>query len=265
MRAIPAYVQESWEDFQSGRYGEKVAACSRLFGLELDPCRPPFIFAGDLENRRSRKILTFGLAPYSRSEHRPKDLQDYYTWRLHYFDSAKTRHKLHGYYARLCWGILGTAPPGRDCVSQWLHENGYVTFDLLPYYVKDWGELDWGDPRVLGEVRRHFRECVGLVQEDDVRFAVFSGKAWRELLVTNPASARLTDLRVIDSFPLSDVTQVPYHRCVVYVGWLRLRTREVPVVVVGALLHQIRGLSHDHTLAVGDRIGTKFPALRDLV
>ena len=239
-----------------------MADCSLLLGLELDPSRPPFVFAGNLQDRSTRKILTFGLAPFSHSEYRPQNLEDYYSWRLDYFNTSKRPHRIHCYYARLCWGILGVEPTGDESDSQWLHHNGYLTFDLLPYYVKRWRSSNWNAPGVLEQVQQHFFECIGLVPEGEVRFAIFSRKAWEDLWISNPPSARICDFRADLSFRLSQVTGKPYHRCTVYVGRLPLKNRHGPAVVMGSLIHQIRGLTYDDTLAVGRFIGNQLPDMQ---
>src|SRR5437879_2920516 len=122
MSEIPKYVEELWNVFLADTYGQTVKRYSRLFNMALDPSRAPFIFAGNLENEGG-KILTFGLAPHAGSEHVPQSLEDYYAWRRDYFKAARMPHQLHGYFARLCWGILGIDPPSNESEAlRWLHE-----------------------------------------------------------------------------------------------------------------------------------------------
>jgi len=63
----------------------------------------PGDIAGNLENEHADKILTFGYAPHaSPSEYRPISLEDWYRWRVEYFNSAEIQHMIHKHFARIC-------------------------------------------------------------------------------------------------------------------------------------------------------------------
>ena len=222
--------------------------------MEVDKTRPPFICAGNLEDRQSKKILTFGLAPHSLSEPIPESLEDYYRWRVDYFNVDRMPHPLHGYFAHICWGILGQNPPEKSAWARWLHNNGYLTFDLVPYYVKGWKSPDWEDYKVFKIVENHFRSCMDILKGHEIRLAIFSGKAWEELLVSNQPSRLLCRFRVEHSFPLSEITGRGYHRCKVYIGEISLEDHSIQAVVIAHLLHAIWGFKYEHALGLGDYI-----------
>lgn len=64
---IPKYVEQSWDGYMSGCFWlREIKYWSELLRMNLDPSRPPFIFAGNLEDKITPKRLTFGLAPHGR-------------------------------------------------------------------------------------------------------------------------------------------------------------------------------------------------------
>lgn len=245
-----------WRDFKSGEYAREAKKFEKLTGMEVDKLRPPFICAGNLEDRHSKKIITFGLAPHSRSEPIPGSPEDYYRGRVDYFNTDSMPHHLHGYFAHMCWGILGISPPGKQERALWLHNNGYLTFDLVPYYVKKWKPPNWKDDEIFRIVRNHFRSCMGLLKGHAIRLALFSGKAWEELLVFSQSSRRVCEFKVELSFPLSKVTGKGHQRCQVHAGELSLEDHPTPIraVIIGHLLPAIWGFSHSDALNLGRHI-----------
>jgi hypothetical protein len=252
--AIPEYFQRRWTDFKVCRYAQEARQFECLTGMGVDKTRPPFICAGNLEDRETPRILSFGLAPHAGSEYIPVSLDDYYRWRVGYFDTDRIPHTLHSRFGGVCCGMLGVAPPQPSEQSRWLHHNGYVTFDLAPYYIRRWKNPNWRrhGGQCFRAIRDHFRECVALLGESEVRLAIFSGKAWEELLIANAPSQRLAPFEALGSFPLLAVTWKAFHKRRVHLGYVDLgEGRRAPAIVIAHLLQSIHGLERDHPVRIG--------------
>jgi hypothetical protein len=248
--AIPKYMTDSWSEFTSGAYQKRVLDCASCFQMDFQPNRLPFIFAGNLHDHSTRKILTFGLAPHaSVAEFQPQSLQEWYSWRVNYFNARAIPHRIHCYFARLCWGILGEDTPTPETHAEWLHRHGYLTFDLLPFYVKDWKIPDWNNTQVVDIALEHFRRCLDLIRDHEVAFAIFSGRAWIDVLLNLSTVAEFNKV-----FRLNMVTGKRYHTHQIYVGELKVHGRRINAAIIGGLLHLIRGFAYDEVLTLGDHI-----------
>jgi hypothetical protein len=260
---IPPYFAKCWHEYESPEYADRLIACSALLGMHLDFSKAPFVCVGNLKDRSSPKLATFGLAPHSAHEVKPRTFREYLRWRQRYFDRADLPHPLHGYFAMLLWGALDVKPPAESDRSRWLHRNGYLSFDMVRYYTDDpWRTPRWRNPGVSSLVREHFLECMQILAGYDVRLAVFSGKAWREILVDGAAPIEPFTFERCGEFALSDCTLKEFHgRLPVAIGRLRSGERAMPAFVVGGLIHMIRGLERDAVLRVGMRCRAEFVRL----
>jgi len=254
---IPAPFERAWCAFDDRQYLVEAGAFQSPTAMEVDVSRPPFLCAGNLQDHETTKIVSFGLAPHSRQEYIPNLLRDYYGWRLRYFDTNKVPHRLHSYIARLCRGVTDDLSRA-ETDARWLWRNGYLTMDLVRYYIRDWIPIDWKDETVFTVVKNHFSDCLDLLKDHETRLAVFTGKSWEELLVTNDPSTRLTPFTTKGTFRLSDVTGKPGHRANVYVGEVTFYNRPVPALIIGHLIHQIWGLSYVNTVDLGRHIRRVF-------
>ncbi|MCZ6676576.1 MAG: hypothetical protein O7E52_04925 [Candidatus Poribacteria bacterium] len=97
---------------------------------------------------------TNAVAPHSRSEHLPESLQAYDGWRLNHFNVEQMPHRLHSDFARLCLESMGT-PAVRGSLAKWLHNNGYLTFDRVPYDIRHWKPIDSGNDKIFNAVKHH--------------------------------------------------------------------------------------------------------------
>lgn len=251
---IPPYYRERWQEFLDGTYADEAGRFQRMTGIQVDAARPPFLSAGDLE-ATCDAVLSFALAPHSGREYIPGCLKDYYEWRRSYFDTDRMPHRLHAYFARLYLALIGrgteAAPDAR-----FLHRCGYVTFDMVPYYVPPgaWKVTAWKEG-VLAVVREHFRRCLGLLGDRPVRFAVFTGKAWRELLLAPPEGpAPLGGFTEEHDFPLGAATGRTTQRTEIHVGRMRAGGRCFGAAIVPHLIHCIRGLSYEDAAKLGRRV-----------
>src|SRR5439155_1216106 len=176
---------------------------------------------------------------HSSNEQAPSSLESNFQWRLHYFDQKKIPHRLHAYFGKILQGVLDVEIAVGQSESFWLHHLGYLTFDLIPFYVKEWNPPDFSDPEVMVLVQRHFAECLNLVSGEEIQLALFSGKAWEDLLVGG--SREFARFRVDSTLQLCEITGKAYHRARISVGRLEFGGRSFSAVVIGALVHQIRG------------------------
>lgn len=224
--------------------------------MALECSKPPFVFAGNLDASPAGRILTFALAPHASNEQAHPNMEAEFQWRLRYFDQEKMPHRLHSFYAKILQGVLNCNLPFGQSESRWLDALGYLTFDLVPFYAKKWVSPTWRKQEVTAVVQRHFCECLKLVADKRVSLALFSGKAWEDLLLGSRGHPQFGDFRNHTSFQLCEVTGNRHHVSRVSVGELHFSGESIPSVVIGALIHRVYGFSYADAVAVGERIRT---------
>lgn len=251
--SIPEYFRRRWRDYVECRYYAEARRFEDLTAMEVDCRRPPFLCAGNLESGdETRWILTFGLAPHSRSERVPASPSEYYQWRIGYFDTTKMPHQIHSHFANLCRGVCGVDCQPERPDPRWLHRN-VLTFDLVPYYVRHWKWKAKSHGReLLGLIGGHFASCLGLLGHREIRFAVFCGKAWGDLLVSDTRLCSFTSER---SFPLDTVTGKASHRpATIHVGGVSAEGRSFRAMVVPRSIHGQAAISYPDLWQLGRHV-----------
>jgi len=251
---IPDYFRSRWEEYKDSRFLDEANIFEELTEMIVNDSRPPFICSGNLENKDLPWILTFGLAPHSKNEHIPKNLSEFYEMRLHKFDSDKMPHQIHAHFARLCCGIV-TKDKEFIPDSKWLYQKGYVTFDFVPYSIKDWKWKGFrSNNQLLNLIKKHFQGCLSLIENQNIRFAIFCGKPWQQLLI-DPKVPDLCSFLVDESFFLGDITKMPRHKNTrIDVGWIHAGSNPFPAVIIPRSIHGMAAISYEDLWKVGDYI-----------
>lgn len=271
---LPPYFEDRFREFHSEGFPKALEDLSAVTRIPFDDTKPPFVFAGDLQS--DEFFLSFGLNPRSPSElDLPHEEREHFAWRSGYFDCPKLPHPMHGWFGHVFWGAFDVTPPPESARSQWLHEHGYVAFDLFPFYsgAAAWRKsTNWDDPGLLEFVEGHLNGCLGLVSGKRVKLAVFSGKPWEELLVEEgkrraPPAARATSERlwrhfeVQETLSLDDVTgkgSGQQAKVNIYLGrFLRNGQPSFPAVLIAWLIHRMPG-SHQACAALGRRARSRL-------
>lgn len=201
--------------------------------------------------------MAWGLSPHSRNEKiTPRDERDCYEQRLGYFDTEKMPHGLHTKFGLVLRGLKGLTKQGLN--SRWLHEIGYVTADLSPYYIGS-GSIsgkEWSDDVVFPVLKQHFLDVMTLFRDHLVRLVVFSGAPWVDLLIDNPKKKRVCEFQEDEE---SQFTFYPARKKVdfsVHLGRLHL-TQDVPAVVLGRFIGGRWGITDDDAYRLGIEIGRR--------
>lgn len=248
---IPRYFRQQWDNFQSRNYFRECQEFERLTKMEVIKNRPPFICAGNLEFDLAGRVLSLGLAPHSRGESIPKTLLEYFEFRQNYFDQEEIPHRLHSYIYQFLQGAMGCMEMDNPNAT-WLHHHGYLTFDLVPYYIQKWKAPKW-QPELHGLIIRHINNCLEMFDYGRIDLAIFTGRAWESILVE----------KVFELFPfehsgplmLSNITGRENHQKVrIYVGSINLSGHRFTAIVLSHLIHQIWALSYQHAFDLGREI-----------
>jgi len=256
---VPNYFLRGWEEFRRG-YDPEVATFEQITKMKVDRCRPPFICAGNIEDRQTEKMLTFGLNPSSGgAEYIPTSAEDSYRWRCNYFNTEEIPHKIHQYFGRLSRGLVGSfqGPPP----SRWLHSSGYLTFDMFKYYAKwvdprKWRPPGWESSLIFGLAKDHFTHCLNLLQGHRIRCAVFTGGLWVPFF--HKIERDLCSFAEKGSFPLSRVKERANRDVEIRVGEISgsVCRSPFPAAVIPGLIHgKYLGLSYEDAFKLGEYIG----------
>jgi len=118
-------------------------------------------------------------------------------------------HRLPWLLCKVARGLLQEEVTNESSDSKWLHNRGYLTCDMIPYYVRHWHEPDWTNPEAVRLVRRHILACLKLMMRGRIALILFTGKPWQNLWIDKPAFGAWSNSLPHKSFKLR---KVPGHR-----------------------------------------------------
>ena len=270
MRPGERLLREYYEKFETGVYVNEVdtAECAlytprhlkRDGALRLRRDLPPFLFAGRIDNRKS-KIVTGGINPKAPPGRLPPANFADYAERAYERFAQGSPSEFHNVFLRLISGIVD-----HPCVDDrtWVDEH-YATIDLFCHHSSRFSVSSFTAKRV--EVARsHFDNLCTLLSEFPVDLLILNGAPYRKLLVDRdgpmlvepgsfvPAAKETRYGSVIER---TDKKKPEGHALV---GTLKLHGRTYATVILGRFIHQARPpLDPDELRRLGAMLQNHLP------